>query len=124
MPFKNIVLNLLQPLLTCSNILQHYIFFLSLSLVFFFFFHFGMVSYANSLLQKANVSMATDLFLFQKSKNLLVFLSISEIEYYHWSSVTQRTVACQAPLALGFTREQYWTGLPCPLLWDLLNPGI
>ena len=122
MCFKKIVLNLLQPLLTCSNIFQHYIFFYSLS--FFFFFHFGMVSYANPLSQKANVSMATDLFLFQKSKNLLVFLSISEIKYYSWSSVTQRTVACQAPLSLGFTKEEYRTGLPCPPPGDLLNPGI
>ena len=68
--------------------------------------------------------MIADLFVSQKSKNLLLFLSISESVYYCWSSVTQRTVACQAPLFLGFTMEEYWAGLPCPPPGDLLNPGI
>ena len=63
--------------------------------------------------------MIADLFVSQKSKNLLQFLSISESEYYCWSSVTQRTVACQAPLSLGFTREEYRTGLPCHPPGDL-----
>ena len=26
-----------------------------------------------------------------------------------------RTVACQAPLCIGFFRQEYWSGLPCPL---------
>ena len=34
------------------------------------------------------------------------------------------TVVCQAPLSLGFSRRQYWSGLPCPPLVDLPNPGI
>ena len=34
------------------------------------------------------------------------------------------TVACQAPLSLGFSRQEYWSGLPCPLPGDLLDPGI
>ena len=29
-------------------------------------------------------------------------------------SVTQWTVACQAPLSMGFFRQKYWSGLPCP----------
>ena len=28
--------------------------------------------------------------------------------------VTPRTVACQALLSMGFSRQQYWSGLPCP----------
>ena len=27
---------------------------------------------------------------------------------------TQWTVACQAPLSMGFSRQEYWSGLPCP----------
>ena len=27
---------------------------------------------------------------------------------------TPGTVACQAPLFMGFSRQEYWTGLPCP----------
>ena len=24
------------------------------------------------------------------------------------------TIACQAPLSMGFSRQEYWSGLPCP----------
>ena len=38
--------------------------------------------------------------------------------------VTPWTVAYQAPLSLGFSRHQYWNGLPFPSPRDLSNPGI
>ena len=34
------------------------------------------------------------------------------------------TVAHQAPLSMGFSRQEYWSGLPCPPPGDLLNRGI
>ena len=34
------------------------------------------------------------------------------------------TVALQAPLAMGFPRQEYWSGLPFPSLGDLPDPGI
>ena len=34
------------------------------------------------------------------------------------------TVAHQAPLSMGFSRQEYWSGLPCPPPGDLPNPGI
>ena len=34
------------------------------------------------------------------------------------------TVAHQAPLSLGFSRQEYWRGLPCPLPGHLPNPEI
>ena len=34
------------------------------------------------------------------------------------------TVTHQAPLSLGFSRQEYWSGLPVPLPGDLPNPGI
>ena len=37
---------------------------------------------------------------------------------------TPWTVAYQAPLSLGFSRQQYWSGLPFPSPGDLPNPGI
>ena len=33
-------------------------------------------------------------------------------------------VACQAPLSLGFYRQEYWHGLLCPPPGDLPNPGV
>ena len=38
--------------------------------------------------------------------------------------VTPWTVAHQAPLSMGFSRQEYWSGLPCPLPGDLPNPGV
>ena len=38
--------------------------------------------------------------------------------------MTPWTVACQAPLSMGFPRQEYWSGLPFPSLGDLPNPGI
>ena len=37
---------------------------------------------------------------------------------------TPRTVACQAPLSMGLSRQDYWSGLPFPFPGDLPNPGI
>ena len=37
---------------------------------------------------------------------------------------TPRTVDHQAPLSKGFSREEYWSKLPCPLPGDLPHPGI
>jgi len=34
------------------------------------------------------------------------------------------TIALQAPLPMGFSRQEYWSGLPFPSLGDLPNPGI
>ena len=37
---------------------------------------------------------------------------------------TPWTVACQAPLSMGFSRQEYESGLPFPSQGDLPNPGI
>ena len=34
------------------------------------------------------------------------------------------TIACQALLSMGFSRQEYWSGLPCPPPGDLPNSGI
>ena len=34
------------------------------------------------------------------------------------------TVACQVPLFAGFSRQEYWSGLPRPPPRDLPTPGI
>ena len=34
------------------------------------------------------------------------------------------TVALQAPLSMGFSRQEYWSGLPFPPPGDLPDPGI
>ena len=37
---------------------------------------------------------------------------------------TPWTVAYQAPPSVGFSRQEYWSGLPFPSPGDLPNPGI
>ena len=37
---------------------------------------------------------------------------------------TPWTIAHQAPLSMGFSRSEYWSGLPFPSPGNLLNPGI
>ena len=37
---------------------------------------------------------------------------------------TSWTVAHQAPLSMGFSRQKYWSGSPCPPPGDLPDPGI
>ena len=38
--------------------------------------------------------------------------------------VTPWTIAYQAPLPTGFSKQEYWSGLPFPSLGDLPDPGI
>ena len=38
--------------------------------------------------------------------------------------VTPWTVAHQAPLSMGFSRQEYWSGLPFPSSGDLPDPGM
>ena len=38
--------------------------------------------------------------------------------------VTPWTAACQAPLSMGFSRQEYCSGLPFPSPGDLPDPGI
>ena len=46
--------------------------------------------------------------------------SLSRVQLF----VTPWTVAYQAPLSLGFSRQEYWNGLPFSSPGDLPNPGI
>ena len=51
---------------------------------------------------------------------ILQLFSHSRVQLY----ATLWTVAFQTPLSMGFFRQEYWSGLPCPPPGDLLDPGI
>ena len=38
--------------------------------------------------------------------------------------VSPWTVACQAPPSMGFSRQEYWSGMPFPSPGDFPDPGI
>ena len=41
-----------------------------------------------------------------------------------WLFAMLWTIACQAPQSMGFSRQEYWSRLPCPPPRDLPDPGI
>ena len=59
-------------------------------------------------------------FIFIYAAMLLLFSRFRRI----WLCTLQRTVARQAPLSMEFSRQEYWSGLPCPSPVTLPNPGI
>ena len=46
------------------------------------------------------------------------------LEIVSTSFPTAQTVACQAPLSMEFSRQEYWSGLPFPSSWGFPDPGI
>ena len=48
---------------------------------------------------------------------------LTELLSHVWFFVTPWTAASQAPLSMWFSREEYWSGLPCPP-WGLLTQGL
>ena len=52
--------------------------------------------------------------------NVCVLSCFSCLQFF----VTLWTVAHQSPLFMGFSRQEYWSGLPCPPSEDLPDPGI
>ena len=57
---------------------------------------------------------------------LLCFLCLCVLSRFShvWPFVTLWTVACQAPLFMGFSRREYWSGLTCPTPGGLSNPAF
>ena len=56
----------------------------------------------------------------QSNTHLVVVQSLSRV----WLFATPWTVAHQAPLSMGFPRQDDWIGLACPSPGDLPDPGI
>ena len=60
----------------------------------------------------------------QKEQNLVkVKVKVKSLSRV-WLFETPWTVAHQAPPSMGFSRQEYWSGLPFPSPGDLPNPGI
>ena len=57
---------------------------------------------------------------FQEHQVKVKVKSLSHVRLF----ATLWTVAHQAPPSMGFSRQEYWSGLPFPSPGDLPNPGI
>ena len=45
---------------------------------------------------------------------------LSSVQFF----TTPRTIACQVPLSMGFSKQEYWRGLPQTSPGDLPEPGL
>ena len=77
----------------------------------------GLVENTNLEIQKAQQRIFIVKFLTQKKVKVK---SLSRVRLF----ATPWTVAHQAPLSMGFSRQEYWSGLPFPSPGDLPDPGI
>ena len=82
-----------------------------------------ITAWANSYSKSQSVNVPSSPFPF-----LHIHLCLRRAVLRHFSHVwlfaTLWTVAHQAPLSMGVSRQEYWTGLPCPPPGDLYHPGI
>ena len=62
--------------------------------------------------------------LFPRSSSQFVLCVCVKLLSYILLFATLRTMACQAPLSVGFSRQEYWSGIPCPPSGDLPDPRI
>ena len=58
----------------------------------------------------------------EKKNNLAVWLRV-KVSQLCPTLCDPRTIAHQAPLSMGFSRQEYWSGLPFPSPGDLLTQG-
>ena len=98
-----------------------------------------MVSYASLLLNPNKTGRSHLLLPERKHKKLFHAgrfpISWNKLSNYNYGGgglvamlcqilATPWTVACQVPLSVGFSRQEYWSGLPFPSPGDLHDPGI
>ena len=77
---------------------------------------------ASSSTRKPEITVLfrTEGFFTQRRKERKKMKSLSRV----WAFATPWTVACQVPLSMGFSRQEYWSGLLFPSPGDLPGPGI
>ena len=70
------------------------------------------------VLPKSTIFVVDEYILSDLSRAVLIHFS------YVWLFAKLWTVTCQAPLSMGISRQEYWSGLPHPPLGDLPDLGI
>ena len=65
-----------------------------------------------------NLRKVTQFINARKWKVIVIFAQLCPTLCNPW------TIACLTPLSMEFSRQEYWSGLPCSSPRDLLDPGI
>ena len=81
----------------------------------YYFLHVDIQSSLHHLLKRLYFAVILDGTVCQSEVK-----SLSRVRLF----VTPWTIAHQAPLSMGFSRQEYWSGLPFPSPGDLPDPGI
>ena len=71
-------------------------------------------------LKHNEVKSGLSLFVLRQNKHACMLSRFSRVRLF----ATPWTVARQAPLSMGFSRQEYWSGLPCPPPGDFPDSGI
>ena len=56
------------------------------------------------------------------SRNMPLYMQAKSLQ--SCLTMTPWTVVLQVPLSMGFSRQESWSGLPCPPPGDIPDPGI
>ena len=94
-----------------------------------YFFHFLVDTLLHSTYLQSYIECAITVWYIlyhrlEQCSEFKVMYMCAESLHCVWLFVTQYTVARQAPLSMGFSRQEYWGGLSCPPTGDLPNLGI
>ena len=81
----------------------------------------SLLQHCNS---KASILQYSAFFVVQLSHLYMRAMHVCCLFSCVWLFVTLWAVARQAPLSMGFSKEEYWHGLSCPFPGDLPNPRI
>ena len=71
-----------------------------------------------------HVSIGSFLLHLSVSLNQVLCVCVCSVSQLCRVFVTSWMVTCQAPVSVGFPRQEYWSELPFPSPGDLPNPGI
>ena len=88
--------------------------------IFFYFFAFTFLSRFDPLLNSNFIFISFN----TNAKKCCIFPMLLLFSHQSNSFVTPWTVAQQAPLFMGFPRQEYWRGLPFPCPGDLPDPEL
>ena len=71
-----------------------------------------------------HISIHKNLFFSQVAKKKVLYIFVLSHSVVSNSLQPHGLQACQVPLSVGFSRQEYWSGLLCPPPGDLPDPGI
>ena len=94
-------------------------------MTFFIIDRYCLVRFSSSDPLSKTVLLPLDYFLLIEVKIIFMFAVPCFLSCFSCVCLcaTLWTIAYQSPLSMGFSRQEYWSGLPCPPPGDLPNPG-